>query len=341
MEGSIHGTKKRKGGTEVIIYRDIDTTWGQSGAPVYTLDDEDDLEIIGIHVGFFKKKKANLATLITQKLKNWIVGWIQGEIAVDKEFDTSASRPKDPALKKTGSSWDDIIKILQNESTEPIVLDSNFILKLDGNLERDRKIVQLLQNLQFPNYKKLEIKNIEGFNENEEIRSAFNEFLHNSTPFSLKYAMISGTNHPDISPFIEGLKSLFDVVSDEVYLSSFTIEEPELSDVFAKCYKVKRLALIWCFLKISPVFEIDWKIDYLIEELDLYMTCSEYDSKWLDSNKLRLFARALSKSWFTSTLKLVHVREDLYSENEVKKVLSNFGIKAKVEGDNKKPISLS
>ena len=153
--------------------------------------------------------------------------------------------------------------------------------------------------------------------------------------------MISGLNHPDISPFIEGLKTLFDVVSDEIFLSSFTIEEPELSDIFAKCYKVKRLALIWCFLKISPVFEIDWKIDYMIEELDLYMTWSEYDSKWLDSNKLRLFARALSKSWFTSTLKLVHVREDLYSENEVKKVLSTFGIKAKVEGDNKKPVSLS
>ena len=158
MEGSIHGTKKRKGGTEVIIYRDIDTTCGQSGAPVYTLDDEDDLEIIGIHVGFFKKKKANLATLITQKLKNWIIGWIQGEISIDKEFDTSASRPKDPSLKKAGSSWDDLIKILQRDSTEPIVFDSNFIFKLDGNSEKDRKIVQEIQNLQFPNYKKLEIK---------------------------------------------------------------------------------------------------------------------------------------------------------------------------------------
>ena len=282
MEGSIHGTKKRKGGTEVIIYRDIDTTCGQSGAPVYKYDDEQDLEIIGIHVGFFKKKKANLATLITQKLKTWIIGWIQGEIPVDREFDTSVSRPKDPLLMKSGSSWDDIIKILQGDSAETVVLDSSYILRLDGNLEKDRKIVQETQNLQFPNYKKLEIKNIEGFDENDEIRTAFLEFLHNATPYSLKYVMISGANHPNISPFIEGLGSLFDVVSDEIYISSFTIGEAELSAIFAKSYKVKRLALIWCYLKISPVFEIDWKIDYMIEELDLFLTWSEYDSKCLD-----------------------------------------------------------
>lgn len=35
MTGTIHSSKKRKGGTEVIIYKDIDTTCGQSGAPVY------------------------------------------------------------------------------------------------------------------------------------------------------------------------------------------------------------------------------------------------------------------------------------------------------------------
>jgi len=43
----------------------------------------------------------------------------------------------------------------------------------------------------------------------------------------------------------------------------------------------------------------------------------------------------------SSSLKKIHVREDWYSENEVKKVTSSFGIKAKVEGDNTKPLSKS
>jgi len=295
MEGTIHGTKKRKGGTEVIIYRDLDTTCGQSGAPVYKLDEEGELEIIGIHVGYFKKKKANLATLITQKLKQWILGCIEGEIPIDRDFNSNISRPKEPGLKKVSSNTLELEKLLQGTSDTPVKIDSSFTLTLDGNSPEDRKFVQEAQSWQFPAFKKLEIKNIEGFN-TEESRADLIEFLHNSTPEALKYVMVSGANHPDVTPFIEGLGALFDVVTDEIYLNSLKIDQDCLAKVFAKSCKAKRLALIWCFLDISSVFEIDWEIDYTIEELDLYMTCSEFDSKCLDSSKIRVFARALSKS---------------------------------------------
>lgn len=78
---------------------------------------------------------------------------------------------------------------------------------------------------------------------------------------------------------MEGLSPLFEVATDEIYLDCLSIDEDSLSTTFTKGCKVKRLALCYCYLEVSPIFKIDWEIDYSIEELDLYMSCNEFDSK--------------------------------------------------------------
>ena len=62
MEGTVFEIKKRKT-TTLIYYNDIDTTKGQSGSPIYLIRDGI-YYLIGVHVGYFKKRKMNVGTAI-------------------------------------------------------------------------------------------------------------------------------------------------------------------------------------------------------------------------------------------------------------------------------------
>lgn len=232
MEGTIYATKKRKAGTEVIIYRDIDTTCGQSGAPVYKKDEDGEWEIIGIHVGYFKKKKANLATLITHKLKHWIVGCIEGQIPLDLDFDPKVHRAKQVPLNKTNSSAA-IQKLLLEIDHDQPSLNSDFVLKLDGSNPSHKKFIHEVQTYTFPNYKSLQISNLQGFTTKEELEDLF-EFLSTSTPDKLKYLMLSSNDHIKIGPFMEVFSHLFEVITNEIYLDSFSIDEEDLKQIFSK-----------------------------------------------------------------------------------------------------------
>lgn len=276
MQGTIHATKKRKGGTEVMIYRDIDTTCGQSGAPVYKKDAEGEWEIIGIHVGFFKKKKANLATIITLKLRNWIIGCIEGNIPIDLDFDPTKRKVNQPIMRKNNSK-DEIEMLLKDLNSEDTVLDAKFILKLDGKSDRDKSFIQKVCDMEFPPFTKLEIKNLDAFTSNE--RNTLVDMMTNATPESLKSLVLVSSNHTELKLFIEGLSRLLEVVTDELYLENLSLDNDTLATIFKKAHKVKRLVLNWCYVEVLPSLDLDWEIDYNIEHLDLHQTCNEFDSK--------------------------------------------------------------
>jgi V8-like Glu-specific endopeptidase len=58
---------------ELVKYKDIDTTEGQSGCPVFRKLEDDLLELIAIHVGPDHGEEANCATYINEEKYNWIV----------------------------------------------------------------------------------------------------------------------------------------------------------------------------------------------------------------------------------------------------------------------------
>eukprot|EP01084_Bolivina_argentea_P034373 63613_1 len=67
---------------ELMTY-DIDTTCGQSGSPVFSVDEKDDNvygsftgRIVAIHVSGKKKKKLNFATILDDEILGWINQWI-------------------------------------------------------------------------------------------------------------------------------------------------------------------------------------------------------------------------------------------------------------------------
>lgn len=73
MDG--HGQMSEAG--NLIVYRDIDTSGGQSGSPVIherRLHDGDECDtIVGVHVGGNAAEGCNVATAITADIKDWIV----------------------------------------------------------------------------------------------------------------------------------------------------------------------------------------------------------------------------------------------------------------------------
>jgi len=72
MEGTISGILNIGGDRKIILYKDIDTTGGQSGGPVY-LKRGNIWHLIGIHVGFDPSVRSNVATAITGSILSWIL----------------------------------------------------------------------------------------------------------------------------------------------------------------------------------------------------------------------------------------------------------------------------
>jgi len=71
MTGSLHCAKNKPQGTQILFYKDIDTTPGQSGSPLLVMVDSY-WQIVGIHVGFLEADKCNVATGISPTVYAWI-----------------------------------------------------------------------------------------------------------------------------------------------------------------------------------------------------------------------------------------------------------------------------
>ena len=54
-----------------MLYDDLNTSEGQSGSPVYKINDGQ-YDLIGIHVGYNGHEKCNVAVVITPELEKWI-----------------------------------------------------------------------------------------------------------------------------------------------------------------------------------------------------------------------------------------------------------------------------
>ena len=72
MEGSISEIYAVDDERKFIFYKDIDTTKGQSGSPVYCKNGES-WSVIGIHLGYCKEKSCNIAIGFTKSKLNWMI----------------------------------------------------------------------------------------------------------------------------------------------------------------------------------------------------------------------------------------------------------------------------
>ena len=76
MKGTIHEIKTMSQGGKIILYKNINTSGGQSGSPVILIKKKKDgtreYHIIGVHVCYSNSIKANIATAITDSMYEWI-----------------------------------------------------------------------------------------------------------------------------------------------------------------------------------------------------------------------------------------------------------------------------
>jgi V8-like Glu-specific endopeptidase len=76
-----------------IISYDIDTAGGQSGSPLFEVD-EDDIRLVGVHKGFCSRQKLNIATVITAEMVADLNQWMLEMGIVFKLLNPAANQSK-------------------------------------------------------------------------------------------------------------------------------------------------------------------------------------------------------------------------------------------------------
>ena len=117
-------------------------------------------------------------------------------------------------------------------------------LLLSGDSENDKNFINAIKEQEFPSFKKLEISNMKLFSAQE--REVLGEFFHYTTPIApnyLKYINLEGGEEM-LLVFIDNLKYTLSVVTEEVYITNFVIDESTFCKLIESLFLVKRLAIV-------------------------------------------------------------------------------------------------
>ena len=169
-------------------------------------------------------------------------------------------------------------------------------------------------------------------------RDILGEFFHYTTPIApnyLKYLYLDGDGEI-LLLFIETLRYTLSVVTEEIYITNFVIDESTFCRLLESLYLVKRLAIINWKLLLHNVFEFEDRLEYKLQDIDFYGSCGN------DDKVFKIVAQSLSTSNLINTIKKVNVNEDEYSSEEVKKIFSSWGFEGiQVFGCRSKPNPLN
>ena len=160
----------------------------------------------------------------------------------------------------------------------------------------------------------------------EKERANLGEFFDGTTPVVpnfLRFLYLDGGNEM-LLLFIDKLVYTLNVVTEEVRISNFSIDESTLCKVFEASCKVKRLSLRNCKIFIQSLMDIDDKVEYKIQELEITGSFSADD---LNNGKLTKFAQSLGSTKLTEHLKVVHSSGDDKQHVEVQKIFKEWGFK--------------
>ena len=119
--------------------------------------------------------------------------------------------------------------------------------------------------------------------------------------------------------FIDNLKYTLSVVTEEIYITNFVIDESTFCKLIESLFLVKRLAIVNWKLLIHNVFEFEDRKEYKLQEIDFY-------GSWGKDDKIyKIIAQSFSTSNLTNTLKKIWVNEEDYPSSDVKNVFSSWG----------------
>jgi len=74
MTGCLSESYRNTAGGHVLLYKDIDTTGGQSGSPVFSASREERrTDLVGVHTGYAGAGQGNVATAWSPLLEEWLI----------------------------------------------------------------------------------------------------------------------------------------------------------------------------------------------------------------------------------------------------------------------------
>jgi len=197
--------------------------------------------------------------------------------------------------------------------------------------------LKLMTQYKLPDIHRLEIRYMDEIL-NESLDEV-NYFFKHSFWNNLQYLLLSGGNWQDITPFHEGLSQALQKVHKQVFLIQFKIEHPSLSMILENWAQVKELTFwFWEFgeMPISE-FKIDESLDFQIENLNLFKSWQESDTRFLNDEKLDILIEVMSKTKLKSSLRHVAFDEQDYEAEDKQLIFKKFGFKLSVFLDEDLP----
>lgn len=201
-----------------------------------------------------------------------------------------------------------LFKSLSNKPKGGDEINPETMLGINGSLEADKEFVGKASKLKFPSFKQLLLGYMDQYETKDDIVN-MNYFMTNAISSPIKYLTMSGGNHGNLSRFKTGISRIPKMVTREVYLIAFEIDEPSLKSIIEASAEVPRLVMCNCKVSLTNNFSLEKNLEYNITELDLYETYRKTDDAYLTLKKAGYLVSAMARTPLKHTLKIVHVAE--------------------------------
>lgn len=155
-------------------------------------------------------------------------------------------------------------------------------------------------------------------------------FLWNSLNYTINNFYVSSNDWSSPADYFFPIVKVLPIVTDEVVLDWFHLDDVMLSTIIEKSHKVKSLGLVNLYLDITEAFAIKDTAPFEIENLYMDQTWVQHDKKSLNQDKTRVFFEAVAKTSLAKSLKTVSVQKGDFNEGVLQGILKDWGFNAQV-----------
>lgn len=126
-----------------------------------------------------------------------------------------------------------LLKNLSNKMKGGDTLNSDSMFAIKGTSDEDKKFVSHAWKLKFPSFKQLLIGFLDKYETKDEIVN-MNYFMANAISNPVKFLILSGGDFGNISRFKSGISRIFKMITHEIYLMQFEIDDISLKTIIGK-----------------------------------------------------------------------------------------------------------
>lgn len=120
--------------------------------------------------------------------------------------------------------------------------------------------------------------------------------------------------------YIDKLIYTLQVVTQEIYITDFSIDESSLCKIFEYSPNVRKISLVNCKIVVNGLIDFDDRTEYKIQELDLF-------GSFKPDDKFERFIQSLGSTSLTKSLKRISFNEQDGKIENFTKPLQEWGFK--------------